>query len=455
MPKHGTAKNAPGLRQALPLPFGPVARIRHDPLGFLKEGHARYGDVFRYQVGPMVAHLLAHPDHVRQVLVDRQANYPRSWVYQHTKVAAGEGLVTTEGAAWRRLRRMSQPAFHPQRVAAMATAMTDAIDVMRCRWGDAAKRGTVVDMSGEFVALTLQIVGKALLHVDLEEEVEAIGSVMEVSGAYVQSRMNNPFTLPLIVPTPRNLRVRRAIRSSDDVLYGIIARHHREQPQGEGNLITMLMEARDEETGQPMSDRELRDQLFTFVMAGFETTAAALAWTVYLVSQNAEVERRLIDEVKRILGGRPPTASDLPRLVYVRQVLEESLRLYPPVFAVARDARQADEIGGFRIPAGSIMVISPYLTHRHSEFWPDPDIFDPDRFSPEQVAKRHRFAWFPFLGGPHQCIGQGLAMMEATFAIAMIVQSFRLRLAPGARVEPRAQMSLRPRDGVPMTIHTH
>ncbi|HEV3166490.1 MAG TPA: cytochrome P450 [Isosphaeraceae bacterium] len=447
-------KKAPGLRHLLPLPFGPMKQSRRDPLGFLLDGLLRYGDVFRYQLGPLVFHLVGHPDHVKHVLLDNQKNYPRSWYYDRTKPIVGEGLVTTEGAAWRRLRRMAQPAFHPQRVAALAGVMTDSTRAMLDRWQAHARTGETVDVAEEFVGLTLRIVCRALLSIELEGAADQIVLAVEAALEFTQHRIDSLVALPMFVPTPRNLKIRPSIRIIDTIIYGIIARRRREPDHDSGDLLSMLLATRDEETGEGLTDRELRDQILTFIAAGHETTAVALAWTFYLLSQHPEAESRLRTEVKTALNGRLPTLSDLPKLVFTRQVIEESLRLYPPVYALIRDAKHDDEIGGYHIPARSMVILSPYVTHRHPGFWPDPERFDPDRFSPERSACRPRFAWFPFLGGPHQCIGQEFAMMEAILIVAMVAQEFRLQLVPGTRVEPKPMLSLRPGNGLPMTIHS-
>jgi cytochrome P450 len=431
-----------------------MARSRRDPLGFLLDGLHRYGDVFRYQLGPLVFHQLAHPDHVKHVLLDNAKNYPRSWYYARAKVGAGEGLVTTEGAAWKRLRRMAQPAFHSQRVEAQAGVMTDAAGAMLRRWREHARAGGgPLDVAAEFMALTLRIAGRALMGIDLGGEAGRVAPAVTVALEYVEHRLGHLLAPPPAVPTPRNLRFRRAMRTLDSVVYDVIARRRQRPGSDTGDLLSMLLAARDESTGAGLSDRELRDQVFTFLVAGYETTAVALAWTVYLLGQHPEAEVRLRAEVADVLDGRTPAADDLPRLSFTRRVIEESLRLYPPVYAVIRDVKEDDAIGGFRIPARSMVVLSPYVTHRHPGIWPDPEAFDPDRFTPERSSGRPRFSWYPFLGGPHQCIGQEFAMMEATLIVAMLVQSFRLRLVPGARVEPRPMLSLRPRDGLPMTIH--
>jgi cytochrome P450 len=444
-------KTAPGLRQLLPLPLGRLARMKSDPLGFLLGGLHEFGDVFRFQLGPFVFHQVAHPDHVKHVLVDHQKNYPRSWFYDRAKVGAGEGLVTTEGPAWLRLRRLSQPAFQHHKIAALAAVMTEAVEAMRGRWHDHARRGEPLDVAAEFMRLTFRIAGQAFLSLDLGGEADRVGAAVLETLAYLEYRLSNLLSLPPFVPTPRALRFRRALRVLDGVVYDIIAR--RREPQvGPPDLLSLLLAARDEETGEGFTDRELRDQVLTFLVAGYETTAVALTWTCYLLSQHPEAADRVRAEAAAVLGGRTPTAADLPRLTYTRQVIEESLRLYPPVYGLVRDAREADEIAGFHIPARSMVVISPYVTHRHPEFWPDPEKFDPERFTPERAAGRPRLAWFPFLAGPHVCIGQEFALMEATLTVAMLAQTVRLRLVPGTVVELKPMLSLRPRGGLPMLV---
>jgi cytochrome P450 len=386
--------------------------------------------------------------------VDNARNYPRSWYYGRTRVVVGTGLVTTEGAPWRRLRRMSQPAFHHERIAALAGSMTEAIGAMLARWRRRARHrgGEPLDAAPEFAGLTLRIVGRALLGIDLVGEADRIGRAVTTALQYLERRINNLLTLPPGFPTPWGLRARSALRTFDEVIARVLADRRGGSGRDAGDLLAMLLAVRDEETGEGLSDRELRDQILTFIGAGHETTAVALAWTVYLLCQHPDVDDRLRAEVAEVLGRRTPVASDLPHLAYTRRVIEESLRLYPPVYAVIRDAVAEDEIGGFRIPPRSMIILSPYVTHRHPAFWPDAEVFDPDRFLPERSLDRPRFAWYPFLGGPHQCIGQEFAMMEMTLTLAMTVQAFRIRLAPGARVAPAPLISLRPRPGVPVVL---
>jgi len=444
------------MRQVVPLPWPGswLARSRRDPLGWALEGMRVYGDVFRVRLGPMVFHLVARPGHVRRVLLDNARNYPRSRFYDRTKIVLGEGLVTTEGAAWRRLRRMSQPAFHHERIAALAVGMTDAIAAMLDRWRAHARDapGEPLDVVAEFAGLTLRIAGRALMGIDLIDGTDRITRSVATALDFLEHRINDLPSWPAFVPTPRNLRARRALRDFDEVTAGILAARRAEPGCDAGDLLAMLLAVRDEETGERLTDTELRDQVLTFMAAGHETTALALSWTISLLCRHPEAADRLRDEVDAALGGRTPAAADLPRLSYTRRVIEESLRLYPPVYATLRDAVADDEIGGYHIPARSMVILCPYVTHRHPDFWPDPEAFDPDRFLPERSADRPRFAWYPFLGGPHQCIGQEFAMMEMVLALAMIARAFRFDLAPGARVEPRAMITLRPRDGVPVIL---
>ncbi|MDP3767798.1 MAG: cytochrome P450, partial [Dehalococcoidia bacterium] len=252
-------------------------------------------------------------------------------------------------------------------------------------------------------------------------------------------------------PTPTNLRFRRAMRTLDDIVYGMIEAR-RNNGADKDDLLSMLLEARDEETGEGMSDKQLRDEVFTMFTAGHETTAAALAWTWYLLSQHPEAEGRLHNELGSVLSGRTPGLDDLQRLPYTRMVIEETLRLYPPVWSIGRMALREDTVLGYRIPAKGQVLLSSYVTHRHPEFWDEPERFDPERFAPERAASRPRYAYFPFGGGPRQCIGNEFAMMEAQLALATLAQRYRLRLVPGQVVEPEPAVTLRPRHGVMVTV---
>jgi cytochrome P450 len=445
--------SAPGLRQLIPLPYGHARRSQRDVLGFLLENAIRFGPVFRYQVGPWSFHLVSRPDGVRHVLQDNYRNYPRSWLYRRTLPVIGQGLVSTEGDVWRRQRRMVQPAFAHQRVAALAAPMTDLAARMLDRWEAAyAGTGKTFDVAAEMVDLTLDIVGRTLLGVDLGGDAAVLRGLVSESLAWLDHRMGHLAYPGPWFPTPRNLRFRRTMKAFDAIVYRIIDERRARGAAGD-DLLSLMLNVRDEEGGgAAMTDLELRNQVMTFIGAGHETTAVALAWTWYLLAKHPEVEARLRAEVAEALGGRRPTFQDLPRLPYTRTVIEEVLRLYPPVYGVARDVVADDVIAGCRVPRGTTIVISPYVTHHLPDVWPDPEQFDPDHFTPQRSAGRPRFAWFPFLGGPHQCIGQDFAMMEATLIVAMATQRYRLTLRTGAEVPFKTLMSLRPANGVPMLL---
>ncbi len=300
--------------------------------------------------------------------------------------------------------------------------------------------------------LALRIVGLALFSTDLGADMDIIANSLEVARAHFMHRMWRPVRLPVGIPTRRNRALRRAIREAESVIYRII-REHRGRPEADArDLLSMLMSARDEETGEGMDDRQLRDESATIITAGHETTAIALSWTWYLLSRHEEVERKLHEELSAVLGGRTPTFEDLPKLKYTLMVVEESMRLYPPAWVVGRTAVADDEVGGRRIEAGAEVILSPYITQRHPDFWDEPESFIPERFSPETSAGRHRFAYFPFGGGSRVCIGNNFALAEAQLILATVAQRYRLRLAPGRAVEPEASFTLQPRRGIMMSL---
>jgi cytochrome P450 len=364
----------------------------------------------------------------------------------------GNGLFTSDGDFWRRQRRLAQPAFHRRRVAAFGDLMTDATLAMLERWRPSMAQRQPLDVATEFMHLTLEVATRALFSTSVERDVDAIGHAITTLLNEVTFRFTFPFYPPLKVPTPRNRRFLAARATLDDVIYGIIAERRR-RPGEHDDLLALLMEARDEETGEGMSDKQLRDEVITLFVAGHETTANALTWASYLLSTHVAVARKLYAEVDEGLQGRIPTAADLPNLPYTRMVVDETLRLYPPAWITNRRAIQADTICGYRIPADAIVSISPYVTHRDPTLWDNPESFDPERFAPECAAVRPHYAYFPFGGGPRQCIGKGFALMEATLVLALLAQHYELHLVPGRRVETVAMATLRPRYGMWMTAH--
>ncbi len=435
---------APGIRHWLPLPGGPLRESMLDPLGFAQRMQERYGDVARLQVGPVLVHLVFHPDHVRHVLHDRQKIYLRGWHYRLLRNLLGENLVVSEGDYWLRQRRLAQPAFHRQRLAGYAGVMVDATAQMLARWGDEAASGETIEIGAEMSRLSLAIAGRTLFSRDVSHEADAVGRALGELGRDLEHRFHHPLTsLPAWVPTPRNRRFRETAHTLNGIVAELI-RERRREGRDHGDLLSMLMQARDEETGAAMTDDQLHSEVLTFFLAGHETTATALTWMWYLLASHAAIRQRVRAEVGSVLGARVPGVDDVPHLVLTRMAIEEAMRLYPPIWALPRQAVADDEIGGYRIPARSTVVICSFLTHRHPAAWDRPDEFDPERFTPERVAQRPKYAYFPFLAGPHQCIGNEFALLEMRLIAAQVLQRFDLALVDGPPIVPRASLSLRP-----------
>jgi cytochrome P450 len=443
-------RQAPGPR-GHPL-LGMLPAVRRDSLGTLESVHRQYGDVVRYRLGPMRSHLIAHPDGVRHVLQDHVKNYTKDHLtYRMGRWITGDGLLTSQGDFWLRQRRLAQPAFHRQRIAGMATGMVRQAEALLERWEEAAAHGTPVGVNAEMMRLTLAVVGEALFGASVEAQARQVGQAFTVLSHQFAERFRTFRLLPPVLPTKYDRAFRDALAQLRGTVRTIIA-EHRARNEDTGDLLSMLMLARDEETGTGMTDEQLGNEVLTMLLAGHETTATTLSWTWGLLTQHPEVEAKLHAEVDAVLGGRSPTAEDVPRLPYTKQIIEEVMRLYPAVVVLSRAVKEDDVIGGFHIPKGTWVDISPYVTQRHPEFWEEPAAFRPERFAPEAAAKRHRFAWFPFSGGPRQCIGNSFAMMETQLVLATLAQRYRLRQAPGFSLAPESNVSLRPTGELPMYL---
>jgi len=429
-----------------------LKQFKDNPLGVMLDGKRRYGDVVAFRFGRMSFYFISHPDGVRHVLQSNQKNYSRQTPgYAALRIALGNGLVTSDGDFWLRQRRIAQPAFHRQRVAGFARVMVDAAQETFERWQAEIKPGQPLDVAAEMMRLTLKIVGLTLMSTDVSAASSEVGQAMVVALHELQSRIYAPYLhLPMQVPTIANRRLRAAVKTIDRVVLEMIAQRRKAGDKG-NDFLGMLMEARDEETGETMNDAQLRDELLTLFVAGHETTANVLAWTFYLLSVNPAVRTRLEGEIERVLGRRAPAFSDLPALTYTRMVISESLRLYPAAWVLSRGAINEDEIGGFPIKAGSVIFMSPYVTQRRDDFWFNPEGFDPERFDPSRPAP-DRFSYFPFGGGGHQCIGNEFAMMEAQLILASLLQRCRLNLVSGHPVELEPLITLRPRHGMRMNF---
>ncbi|HEX8772122.1 MAG TPA: cytochrome P450 [Pyrinomonadaceae bacterium] len=423
--------------------------FRREPIKFINRLARDYGDISYFKMGPQHVYFLNHPDYVRDVLVTHQQNFTKGRALQRSKRLLGEGLLTSEGEFHRRQRRLAQPAFHRQQIATYGAAMTAYAERMRDSWRD----GSTMNVSQEMMRLTLAIVGKTLFDTDVEEEADEIGDALTTI-VHLFNAMMLPFSELLEkLPLPQKRRFERAKQRLDMTIYRMIEERRR-SGKDHGDLLSMLLRARDEEgDGRGMTDKQVRDEALTIFLAGHETTANALTWTWYLLSEHPEVEAKLHAEIDRVLeGGRMPTLEDVPQLRYTEMVLAESMRLYPPAWAIGRLSINEHEIGGYVMPPRSLVLVSPYVMHRDARYFPEPERFDPERWTPLARESRPQFAYFPFGGGARRCIGEGFAWMEGILLIATLAGRWRLRHVAGHAVALHAAITLRPKHGMMMTL---
>ncbi|PYP82936.1 MAG: cytochrome P450 [Blastocatellia bacterium AA13] len=436
----------PGPKRKLPGGF--LLSVAGDPLSFLMEQAREYGDLVYFKLGREQVYFINHPDYIRDVLVTHSRNFTKSRGLEMAKRFLGEGLLTSEGEFHRRQRRLVQPAFHRQRINAYATVMAEYARRMSERWVD----GAAVDISKEMMRLTLAIVGKTLFNADVESEAAEVGQALTAI-LHLFSRMFLPFSALLQkLPLPANIRFKKSADRLDAIVYRMIE-EHRASGEDRGDLLSMLLMAQDEEEGGArMTDKQVRDEAMTLFIAGHETTANALTWTWYLLSRNPQAEAEFHREIDEVLGGRLPSAEDVQRLPYTEMVLSESMRLYPPAWALGRRAIDEYELGGYKVPPRSIIFMSPYVMHHHERYYPDPFKFDPMRWTAEAREARPRFSYFPFGGGPRVCIGESFAWMEGILVLATIARDWRMRIASGHKVEPQPIVTLRPKYGMRMVL---
>lgn len=427
--------------------IGNMPLASSNPLAVFSKWSAEFGDIFYYRAAWIHVYFLNHPDLIEAVLVRNYQNFLKDHVIRKSRWFFGEGLLTNEGESWLRQRRLSQPAFHRDRIASYARIMTGYASQMLDSW----KQDKTLAIHQEMMQLTLRIVVRALFNVEAEQ----IGAISTALNVMMRNSTGVRLLLPpaaRYLPTPAMIQFRRAVRRLDDTVYGIIAARRRNEIDS-GDLLSMLMQARDEDGGR-MTDKQLRDEVMTFLLAGHETTALTLTWTWYLLAQHPAVEQELHEELECVLAGRVPEFSDLPALSFTEQVIKESMRLYPPAWSVARTVISEFELRGYKIPAGSNVVMSQWIMHRDPRYFPDPEKFDPSRWATERAQKLPRFAYFPFGGGPRQCIGNSFAIMEATLLLATIAERFRLSAVSSDPIVAVPSFTLRPKNDIQMKVET-
>ena len=441
------APEVPGL----PL-LGSIVDFKRDILAAMYDGWRAYGDLTRHRLGPVVVHGVSSPELAAEVLTN-SAVYGKLGPDNPLRLVLGDGLLTSsDHESWLRNRRMMQPIYARQSITGMFDAMVASTRGMMARLADVYRPGDPLDLHKELMRVTLDIVSRCMFSTSVTETIDAIGPhAVDIAINYAFRRLQNPLSLPSRWPTPGNRRFHRVMASLDDLMYGMIAQ--RRASGGRQDLLDMLLAARDADTGEGMTDRQLRDEIITTFAAGHETTAITLTWTFYLLSQHREVLRRVQREVDEALGGRLPTLDDLPRMPYTLQVFEESMRLYPSAPIVPRLTRSDTVLGGYHVPAGSRVLVNLYNIHRHPDHWPDPERFEPARFAADARKAQHRFAYLPFGAGPHLCIGKHFALMEAHLLLATLVQAYEFRHVPSHPVVNHATITLRPRYGMQMTMH--
>ena len=435
----------PGPRGRWPL--GSLPEFAADVLGFLTRCTREYGDTVRIRLPGHEVYLLNRPEDIETVLLTQRTNFVKhSFFWRHVTAIFGNGLLTSEGEFWLKQRRLAAPAFHPDRIAAYGRVMTACAQRQSETWGDGETRNIHADM----MRVTMEIVSKTLFDVEVERDVDAIGRSFDLVIREIARRFRRPVKIADWIPLPGNLRYRRGVALLDRLVSRVLA-ERRERPGDRGDLLSMLLAARDDE-GRPMSDKQLRDELITLFLAGHETTAIALSWTLFLLAKNPAAEERLRREISDVAGDRLPEAGDMARLRYAAAVFQESLRLYPPAYVVGRESLRECVIGEYDVPPRTTIYFSPWVLHRDPRHFADPESFRPERWLDGSTARLPKYVSIPFGGGPRVCIGERFAMMEGVLVLVTILQRVRLEMA-GPDPVPFPSITLRPEGGPIMRVH--
>ena len=436
-------------RPPSPAPFHKFRRFVAEPHLVFHEMLGEYGDFMRWR-GLYDIYVVNHPDFIRPVLSRSHEHFSKRIIdYRVMSGVMGSGLVTSDGPLWARQRKLMQPVFSHRNVAGFDATINRLTSSLMNQW-DATTGGEIVWIDREMAALTFRIAGATLFGADIDRHAGEVAEILEIINLRPQE-LRGLMTLASWIPTPHNVRWKRALKRLDRIVHDVIAARRGAGPGGE-DILGRLLQARDEETGEGLDQTQIRDEVVTLMLAGHDTSAHALAWTLYLLATHPEVESRLAEHLAAHLNGAPATAADLARLPYLKQVVQESMRIYPPVWAIARRAEREVKFGEHVLPANAYVAVVSYALHRHPEFWPDPDRFEPARFEPDRARARHSYCYLPFGAGPRTCIGAGMAMLETQLVLAQIVQRFKVQVVPDHPIETLAKVTLKPRYGMPVTL---
>ncbi|MES2733873.1 MAG: cytochrome P450 [Bacteroidota bacterium] len=432
--------------------FGNTFDFVKNPLRFLISAMQHEEKMVQIRLAGRHCYLIFRAEEVKYVLQENNKNYTKSDAYRGIQLFLGNGLLNSEGDFWRRQRKLAQPAFHKQRLALLVERMNRATLDMLQQW-EAHDPTQLVNISEETMKLTLEIVAESLFSADVKKYINRISASLTTIIDYAYKTIISYIQIPLKYPTPRNIQFKKATKQIDEVVYEIIDSRQNAQVGDHLDLLGMLMEAQDEETGEKMNRQQLRDEVTTIFMAGHETTANALAWAFYMLAKHPDIAQKAREEVTQVLGKHGlPTYENVRELKYVLQVIQETMRLYPPAWVVGRKTIEADQVGEYHLPANSPILMSSYAVHRNPAYWENPDVFNPDNFLPENEKKRPTYAYFPFGGGPRLCIGNNFALMEMQIVLALVIRQFDFHLVSEQEILPLPTITLRPKDELKLKL---
>lgn len=432
--------------------FGSGYALRQNAHAVLPELISKYGEIFSLSLPLTRIVVAAKPEYAQYVLVDNNKNYRKSLAYDMLKLLLGNGLLTSEGDFWRKQRRLIQPAFHKQKLAELTAMMVQRITKEVAQLSDKAKSGEYFDVAPLMTNLALDIISEAIFSNGVDDQADLVSKQITLLNKYATDKLNSPIRLPALFPTPANVRERKAVKILDKIIYGVIDKR-RKEGISKSDLLSMLLDARDADTGEAMDNRQLRDEVMTIFIAGNETTAHAMAWTLYLLSQNPDAEQKMIAEIDaKLNAGIELNFQNVLSFQYVRQVIDESMRLFPPAWVVGRRNYQDDQMGGYRIQKGTNVLIPIMYFHRSEKYWDEPLKFKPERFAPVLKHNLEKYVYFPFGGGPRLCIGNNFALMEMQLILILMYRQCKFRLQPGFAVEPEPLITLRPKQGMVMKV---